>query len=118
MKDWKDDPRKVLDNVISKYILKKYPRCFTCPAPSQGVGHYMLRGNSATRFDEDNLRGQCNVCNGVGEGMREVFRARLVAEIGEFRVSEVERKAKTTVKFSKNDLENLTQIYYKKLETT
>jgi hypothetical protein len=113
-KDWKKDPRKVLDNLFSKYILKKYGLlCYTCDHTEHIIecGHYMGRSNDATRWDEDNARPQGQICNRFEHGKHNEFRARLISEIGLFRVLEVERKAKLAVKFSKQDIEEMIDRY-------
>lgn len=106
--------RRKLDDVFSKYIRKKYPKCFTCNHKGDQCSHFMRRNNDATRWDEDNCRNACWECNVLKEGNLTEFRKRLVEEIGEYRVSEVERKARLDVKFSASDLLEMIDNYSKK----
>lgn len=108
--------RKKLDEVFSKYIRKKYPKCFTCNHKGDQCSHFQRRGNDATRWDEDNCRNACWECNVLKEGNLTEFRKRLVAEIGEYRVIEVERKARLDVKFSLSDLQEMIENYLGKLK--
>lgn len=104
--------RKKLDDVFSRYIRKKYPKCFTCPTGrNEHNGHFMRRKNDATRWDEDNCRSQCWNCNYPLDGNVDVFRKNLIAEIGEYRVAEVERKARLIEKFDANDLQEMINKY-------
>lgn len=105
------DLRRKLDSVISKAIRSTSRTCFTCGGYGDQAGHYIRRGVDATRFDEDNIRLQCFSCNVEKFGNLEVFRKRLIEEIGLFRVKEVERKSRLTVKFSNEELQNLIQQY-------
>lgn len=99
--------RKKLDLLFGKHIKKMSVKCFTCNKRAIECGHFMKRGNDATRWDEDNCRPQCWECNYPLEGNPDVFRKNLIAEIGEYRVAEVERKAKLDEKFLACDLQEL-----------
>jgi hypothetical protein len=64
--------------------------CYTCgrqniPIADLEAGHCIPKyGNDIIRFELDNLRIQCNNCNGLGRGggMRATFEANLRKEIG------------------------------------
>lgn len=98
--------RKTADTVFSEYIRLKYSAnnlicwCVTCNTPyywhgtgQMHCGHYMSRRFIQTRYNEDNCRPQCIVCNSFKEGLHGIFRVKLVEEIGEERVKTVESLA-------------------------
>lgn len=74
----------------------------------------MKRGNDGTRWDLDNMRMQCWECNRPKDGNVDEFRKRLVLEIGEDRVAQVERKAREDTKFSAGELQDLIDKYSKR----
>lgn len=75
------------DIVFSKYIRYKqledlgYNQCFTCNKILQFnetcAAHYINRRFLATRYDEDNVKPSCYICNGVKNGELEIFRSKL-----------------------------------------
>lgn len=113
LKPWKENPRKVLDNAFSKFILQKFPPvCYTCPQiRNLECGHFQSRRNDATRWLISNCRPQCKNCNQYNHGKQKLFRENLVAEIGESAVLEIEQLSKTTVHFSKSEILELTVMY-------
>ena len=62
-----------LDEVFSKYIRLSHAdefkrvKCFTCPNveywTAMDAGHYIKRGNLLLRWDERNVKPQCQICN-------------------------------------------------------
>lgn len=103
------DAMRSADIYFSRYIRLKsqingFNTCFTCGTIKTikeiENGHYEKREHKATRYHEDNCRPQCKKCNGNTKhnGMQHVFRENLVREIGEEKVNEIERLAKTTIK--------------------
>ena len=84
--------------------------CFTCDRLTDDMvaGHYMPVGRSSSpvRFWPDNIRGTCDHCNRFGGGGRHPnYRPRLVAELGEARVQEIEAEHKRTTKWNRESLE-------------
>ena len=83
-------------------------RCHTCggifPAKKLQCGHYLSRYYKAARWDEDNARPQCLMCNMWKRGDPVVFRAKLLEEIGEQRVLAVEAKRHQTIKLTRDFL--------------
>lgn len=57
-------------------------------------GHYITRSAKYVRWELDNLRPQCFVCNMRNQGMSHIFRERLVKELGEERIVELEQLSK------------------------
>jgi len=64
-------------------------------------GHYITRSLKYTRWDFNNLRPQCFVCNMRNQGMSHVFRAKLVQELGEDVIRAMEERS--ALKFSEPD---------------
>ncbi len=58
----------------------------------------MSRRYMSTRFDEDNCRPQCVACNIFNQGNAQMYRRRLISQIGEQRVDLVEYRARNTSK--------------------
>ena len=93
--------KKDLWTVFAKYC--KYTRhadgyvnCFTCDANLQigtsncQLGHWLPKGGYPYHyFNEDNVRPQCYHCNINLSGNSEVFRRRLIDEIGIDRLNEI-----------------------------
>lgn len=112
VKDWKEDEMKVADNAFSKFILAKYGKnCYTCGNPAADCGHFISRRHMATRYDERNARPQCTYCNRFRHGRPELFRYKLIEEIGEKQVLMIEQEARNEIKLSSNQLEQVATIY-------
>lgn len=99
---------KKTDTAYSLYVRQKYANdegivtCYTCPYRNHWKkmqnGHYITRSAKYTRWDLDNLRPQCFVCNMRNQGMSHIFREKLVAELGEERIRVMEAKSKELFK--------------------
>lgn len=95
---------KECDQKYSIYVRTKYAdkngmvACYTCrlkyPIKKIQNGHYIPRGYKHTRWDLNNLRPQCFMCNCRRYGNAFIFRANLVKEIGEEEVQAMEARAK------------------------
>lgn len=102
------DSMKLADTYFSRYIRLKHSvdkkcTCYTCgdikAIKEVDNGHYQKREHKATRYHEDNCRPQCKTCNGDTKhnGKQDEFRVNLSYEIGEEKVVEIERLAKTKI---------------------
>jgi hypothetical protein len=110
---------RTLDAEYRRYRMKQWTRdsgyctCFTCGKPmlyaEAQIGHYKSRRHIEIRWSDDNTRPQCNDCNQAMAGrdgaarMREVeelYRARLIDEIGLESVEKIEAIASRPVKES------------------
>lgn len=99
------------DKAYSIHIRTKYAdkdgliKCYTCdrkyPIKKMQCGHYISRFYKYTRWEFDNLRPQCMMCNLWKRGDIPTFRARLVSEIGEDKVKAMEKISKQL--FKEND---------------
>jgi len=85
--------------------------CYTCGFKNHfkklHCGHYLSRYYKAARWDFDNCRPQCVMCNLWKKGDIVTFRQNLVKEIGLERVEMVEKKRDQLFKLSREYLENL-----------
>lgn len=91
--------------------MEGYNNCFTCGRMSETkklhCGHYLSRFYKAARWDYDNARPQCMMCNLWKRGDPITFRQNLVKEIGIERVEAVEAKRTTSTKLTREFLEAL-----------
>lgn len=85
--------------------------CFTCGREYEPkklhCGHFLSRYYKAARWDEDNARPQCMMCNLWKRGDPITFRQNLIKEIGEERVKAVEAKRTQPTKLTREFLEQL-----------
>lgn len=107
------DAMTLADIYFSRYIRLKHSfehngerfvNCYTCPTvvliKESDNGHFIKREHKSVRYDENNCRPQCKICNGDTKhnGKQADFRRELVNEIGEENVLELERKSRETIK--------------------
>lgn len=82
--------------------------CFTCQkhfsVKKLQNGHYLSRFYKAARWDFDNARPQCMMCNMWKRGDLVVYRQNLIKEIGLERVEAVEAKRQVSFKLTKEYL--------------
>ena len=93
--------KKKLDSIFSRWVRfsaadsRGMVKCFTCDyiefVKKLQNGHYVPRQHVMTRFLPDNCRPQCFICNMRYGGRPQEFRERLIEELGEERVVEVEQ---------------------------
>lgn len=79
-------------------------------------GHFKSRQFQGTRFDFENMRCCCEVCNVTLHGNLKKYREHLIREIGEDRVNALDRKK--SQKISTPELEELlgkVKLKYKQL---
>lgn len=116
---------RMADKAFSEYIRNRYAdkngmcRCFTCgvcqPWIAMDCSHYVPRVCMWTRFDENNVRVCCKICNQYLHGNLEKFRNHLVREIGESEVEWLEGKRFVAYKYTTQDLIELAEKYRQKL---
>lgn len=100
--------KKKLDKVFSIYIRQKgadssgMNTCYTCGVRKHWkelqCGHWISRSYLATRFIEENCRPQCMQCNVFKDGCKDVFSLKLLKELGEKRLQELQRMKQVIVK--------------------
>jgi len=109
-----------LDKVFSEYIRRRYAKngiakCVTCGKKDHWknlqAGHFMSRKHYATRWDEDNVEVQCMACNVYRYGEQYLF----AKHLGEKKADELLAKSRTMVKIKDWELQDMIEIYKKKL---
>ena len=113
---------KKLDAIFSQYIRLKDAdhkgdvTCFTCGKVShykKGMqcGHFQSRKHYATRWLEKNVAVQCVGCNVYKFGQQYIFGKKLDEKYGDGTAEELYIKAKQTVKFSTDELQDMIKHY-------
>ncbi|MFR9541870.1 MAG: recombination protein NinG [Rikenellaceae bacterium] len=108
---------KELDRVFSIFIRRRDEGkgCISCGQRLRfdycDAGHFIPRVHIATRWNEDNVHGQCYQCNRMQDGNEKKYRESLIRRIGIERVEELERLKHPTLKLSASDIEQLTEKY-------
>ncbi len=109
-----------LDKVFSEYIRRRYAKngiaeCVTCGKKDHWknlqAGHFMSRKHYATRWDEENVEVQCMACNVYRYGEQYLF----AKHLGQEKADELLAKSRTMVKLKDWELEEMIEIYKKKL---
>ncbi len=118
--------QKNLDAIFSRFIRLRAAdkdgnvACFTCyhiyPYKKLHNGHYVLRGYKSVRWNEDNCRPQCGVCNLWRKGEPVTFRENLVKELGEEKVKEIELKRHELFKVTAEWLQEKINLYTEKVK--
>ena len=111
---------KKLDTIFSIYIRRRYSvneisTCVTCNKEDHWknlqAGHFMSRKHYATRWDEDNVQVQCKYCNTYRYGEQYLF----AKHLGQEKADELLAKSRTMVKLKDWELQDMIEIYKKKL---
>ncbi len=107
--------------VFNAYIRQRdskegYFTCISCfktlPIESMNAGHYVpVKGGSALRFNEYNVNGECQRCNGFDEFHLVGYRKYLVMKIGEDKVTKLEEDRNKVYKWSRTELEQIIKHY-------
>jgi len=105
--------KKELDTLFSKYIRAEFPaECYTCGFKGQmQCGHFISRMYLKTRWEKDNCRPQCMMCNIWGKGMPIDFEERLKKDLGTERVEEMKSVRKEITKLNREWLEEQIVFY-------
>ena len=112
--------KKKLDTLFSLYIRQKYDKtCYTCGGGGKVLqcGHFVSRMYLATRWDENNARPQCRMCNCLMNGRAVDFEERLIEEIGQEAVNILKRKRKEITKLTPEWYEAEIKLLTEKLAT-
>lgn len=115
---------KKLDRAFSEYYRQSQAidgivECYTCekkmPWKQSQTGHFYTRGRQATRWSEDNVRIQCVGCNVMLNGNYITFTRKMLSEIGQPALDELEFLSLNGDKLSTPDMRELLQFYTKGL---
>lgn len=118
-----------LDKVFSFYIRLRDSmpggmcKCISCgkivPFSKIQAGHYRSRGNMSTRWNPDNVNGECVECNlqlRNGDHLLD-YRANLIRKIGENKVTWIDAYSREPYKYTDFELTILIKDYTKKCLT-
>jgi hypothetical protein len=118
------DLKKELTEHFNKYIRLRdtdsngVGRCISCGAVINlggfDAGHFLPTTYSATRFDEQNVHGQCKQCNYYKHGNLTMYGEGLVRKIGAQAVDELKMRKNNVVKLQRIHLELLIAEYRQK----
>lgn len=107
--------------VFNAYIRQRdskdgYFTCISCfrtlPVESMNAGHYVpVKGGSFLRFNEYNVNGECQRCNGFDEFHLIGYRKHLVLKIGEAKVTRLEQERNKVYKWSRTELQDIIEHY-------
>ena len=117
---------KKLDKIFSKFVRLSHVdqdgliRCYTCPhrgaLERMQAGHFIPRQYRATRWELWNVKPQCFSCNMYYNGRPQEFRARLVEEMREEKVKELELLRHSKRTFTRFELKEMIDSYTKKVK--
>jgi hypothetical protein len=117
---------KLAEHAFNAYIRHRdsegeYFICISCSTPKSlskmHAGHYMSAGhNASVRFNEDNVRGQCEKCNTFLHGNLIRYRENLVKKIGEDKVKYLEAISRITKKWDRLELIDIIVTYKQKIK--
>ncbi len=107
-------------NAIVRIIYKGFP-CYTCGEPipqgDEQAGHcWTVKGHPYARFDFDNERLQGSCCNKYRSGYQTMFSYKLQKELGAERWETLFQRAKSSNRYSKEELYQLIEERKKLLE--
>ena len=111
--------KKDLDRLFSLYIRAKYEKsCYTCGGGGKVLqcGHFVSRMYLSTRWDENNARPQCRMCNCLMNGRAVDFEERLIQEIGAEAVSELKTRRKEIIRMTEPDYLERISYFKEQLE--
>lgn len=113
--------KKKLDDIFSKYIRRRdHGICFSCGKTKhwkeQQAGHYIKRSRNITRYDERNVHCQCVKCNMFDGGNYPEYTKALIGRYGHDIIDYLVDKSKEDKQFTVEELQELIDIYSKKLK--
>ena len=116
-KQEKPDLVKRLDKVFALYIRLRdlmpsgFGKCISCgkikPYAQLDAGHFYGRSNMATRWDETNVNAECQYCNRCSSDHLIEYQENLIRKVGVSKFEELRARAKTTKKWSDDDLQKM-----------
>ena len=115
--------KKELRRITHRIVRLKYDTCYSCGKyfefAKRQAGHFFTdAGNPGTRYDFDNIKTQCQMCN-YHNGGDAPYATRLLKEIGIERFNALDAKRKIKPQWSRAELEQMIAeraIILKKLE--
>ncbi len=121
--------KKKLWKLFTYYIKLKYSSenkfvdCYTCGKPleigtsnCQGGHYYNKKKYTGLYFDENNVRPQCYYCNINLGGNIQIFREKLIEEIGIEGVNDLDNRRNSLFKKSRSEYKELIELYNNKID--
>lgn len=115
-----------LDLLFSEYIKIRdadsdgMVTCITCPDRYHWTditcGHFVKRGNMATRYDLKNSGGQCGLCNSTHDGKEDEHALAIDRLYGEGTADRLRRQGKQEQHFSEHELESMCKELRKEIK--
>jgi hypothetical protein len=113
--------------LVSEFVRRRdadeggFVGCYTCGAPihwkyEAQAGHAIPGRTNAVLLDVSILRPQCYACNCARRGMHHIFSTKLIQENGMAWWEEKLFNARQSVKFTREDLEQIIEKYKTKLK--
>lgn len=91
--------------------------CFSCGGKVEAAGHLISRRKRATKYHEENVLGQCHLCNykdKTVKGYHDICVAEFIKKFGPDKYQELVEMSKTTIQHTKSKLQEMTNIYVNK----
>ena len=115
-----------LDEVFSEFVRLRdsdkngMVNCISCNQRSHwkmsDAGHFIPRANMSTRYHEQNVNGQCQICNRMDNGNENGYRVGLEKKYGEGVDLYLEDLKHKTVKISDSEGKDLIAHYRKEVK--
>lgn len=115
-----------LDKVFSEYIRRRDAdeygsvKCCTCPTVAHwsemDCGHWRIRGNMGTRFNENNCHAQCKLCNQSSSGMFTAHKDYIINRHGLNAAHELYLLSRRETKLMQYELDELVEEYKLKIK--
>ncbi len=115
-----------LDRIFSEYIRRRDTDkkgqviCITCEKTYRynevDAGHFISRKHYRTRWDENNVHGQCRKCNRFSYGEQYLYSINLDRKLGKGAAEKMLMKSRQPIKLNTTDLQYLIDKFQKKLD--
>lgn len=102
--------KKELRKVTHAIVRHGATKCYTCGEKNKPLyaGHWQTDGaHSATRYDLDNIRPQCDQCNRWQSGNLAEYTIKLQKELGPARFEALYQRSKQIHKWTRDELEQM-----------
>lgn len=103
--------KKQADKVFSIYIrLRDGGVCITCPEGiGNQAGHFQSRRFNSTRYDQENVNGQCSACNVFRHGEQYKYALAVDLKFGDGTAEKLSKKSLEYHKFTTQELQAIIQ---------
>jgi len=119
MKLTPEGAKKKAWTAFARYIRNRDPNCVTCGHPTTEAGHFLHNsdkknkqlGGNALWYDEQNVHGQCGVCNRWKSGNLASYSLFLEDKYGHGIIQELYTKFRTSRKYTIEELLDIEEYY-------